>query len=80
MHLFLINHGPNLISLWIGKYDGLNGPGSENHMISPATWSEIGRETFLSSRTIPAAFTRALPNIATDWRLYNAESWSFWLQ
>jgi hypothetical protein len=80
MHLFLINHGPNLVSLWTGKYDGINDPGSENYLISARDWAEIGRETYSASRIIPSAFTRPLPNIATDRKLYNAEAWSFWFQ
>ncbi|KAG8739188.1 hypothetical protein FRC10_006052, partial [Ceratobasidium sp. 414] len=80
MHLFLLNHGPNLVSLWTGKYDGIVDSGTENYMISTADWAEIGQEMAAASHTIPSAFTRLLPNIATERRLYNAESWSFWFQ
>jgi hypothetical protein len=80
MHLFLLNHGPNLVFLWTGRYDGVDGPGCENYLISGSDWADIGRETYAASRTIPSAFIRPLPNIATDRKLYNAEAWSFWFQ
>lgn len=79
-HLFLLSHGPNMVALWTGKFDGISGPGSENYIISAADWAEIGRESFAASQSIPSAFIRPLPNIATSIKLYNAESWSFWLQ
>jgi hypothetical protein len=80
MHLFLINHGPNLVLLWTGGYDGIDDAGSENYLIPARDWAEIGRETYSASRTIPSAFIRPLPNIATSRKLYNAEAWSFWFQ
>ncbi|KAF8592922.1 hypothetical protein BDV93DRAFT_567159 [Ceratobasidium sp. AG-I] len=80
MHLFLLNHGPNLVSLWTDWYDGISGPGLEDYLISADDWADIGRETFVASVTLPDTFTRPLPNIATDRRLFNAESWSFWFQ
>jgi hypothetical protein len=78
LHLFLLNHGPNLVSLWIGTYSGISDPDDE-YLISADDWAAIGRETEESSKTLPAAFVRPLPNIATSWGLYNGESWSFWL-
>ncbi|KAG9121451.1 hypothetical protein FRC07_002590 [Ceratobasidium sp. 392] len=78
MHLFLLNHGPNLILLWKNKYDGINGAGRENYIIKPQVWAEIGRETEAANRSIPATFIRPLPNIQTSQHHYTAESWSFW--
>lgn len=80
MHLFLLNHGPNLVSLWTDRYDGISGPASEDYLISAGDWAEIGRETFTASATLPSTFIQPLPNIATDRRLFNAESWAFWFQ
>ena len=80
MHLFLLNHGPNLISLWTNCYNGISGPGTEDYLISAADWTEIGTKTFAASVTLPQAFTRPLPNFSTDRRFFNAESWAFWLQ
>lgn len=79
MHLFLLNHGPDLVSLWSNSYSGIDGSGAENYLLSPSVWAEIGRETEAATKLIPAAFIRPLPNIQTCWRLYCAESWSFWL-
>ncbi|QRW03842.1 Transposase family tnp2 [Ceratobasidium sp. AG-Ba] len=42
-------------------------------------WAEIGRETEAASASIPSYFTRPLPNINTQRRLYCGESWAFWL-
>jgi hypothetical protein len=79
MHLFLINHGPNLVSLWTNSFSGILDPGSCDYLISPADWTQIGLETEAATKLIPASFTRPLPNIRTNWSLYCAESWSFWL-
>ncbi|KAF8595661.1 hypothetical protein BDV93DRAFT_574581 [Ceratobasidium sp. AG-I] len=79
MHLFLLNHGPGLLSLWTNTYDGVRGAGSENYLISADDWDAIGRETEAATDLIPAKFIRRLPNIKTSLGLYCAESWSFWL-
>ncbi|QRV73589.1 Transposase family tnp2 [Ceratobasidium sp. AG-Ba] len=79
LHLWLLNHGPNLVSLWSGKHPGIANSGCEDYLISPADWAEIGRETEQATNSIPSAFSRSLPNIQTSPHLYCGESWSFWL-
>ncbi|CEL62283.1 hypothetical protein RSOLAG1IB_10347 [Rhizoctonia solani AG-1 IB] len=74
MHLFLLNHGPDLISIWIGTHSA----GLEAILLH-ADWVKIGAETEAATYLLPAAFIRPLPNIETGWSLYTAESWSFWL-
>jgi hypothetical protein len=79
LHLFLLNHGPGLVSLWINSCRGISDSGSEEYLISNSDWVAIGQETEEATKLIPAAFIRPLPNIQTSWRLYCGESWSFWL-
>lgn len=76
LHLFLLNHGPQLVSLWAGTY--VLGE-DDKYTLSAEVWIAIGLETFAASRTLPAAFGRPLPNIATSWGLYCGKSWCFWL-
>ncbi|KEP45465.1 transposase family Tnp2 protein, partial [Rhizoctonia solani 123E] len=76
LHLFLLNHGPELVSLWAGTYQlGDN----DEYVLIADDWTTIGLETVEASKTLPALFIRPLPNIATCWRLYCGESWCFWL-
>jgi hypothetical protein len=74
--LFLLNCGPQLVSLWAGTY--VLGE-DDKYTLSAKVWIAIGQETFVASRTLPAAFGGLLPNIATSWGLYCGESWCFWL-
>jgi hypothetical protein len=76
-HLFCENVIPNLVSLWTGKYKGLD-TGSEDYEIHPEIWEQIGLETKKSVAEIPAAFVRVLGNIAEDRLTFTAESWGFW--
>ncbi|KAG1743594.1 uncharacterized protein EDB91DRAFT_1236645 [Suillus paluster] len=62
MHLFLENIVPTLVNLWTGRFKGLD---------SDDIWEEIGAETVGAIKDIPAAFVRALGNIAHD-------PWGFW--
>jgi hypothetical protein len=78
MHLFLLNHGPELVALWTNSYKGIFDEGSGNYFISKSDWVQIGLETESATRLIPAAFIRPLPNIQTGRHLYCAEAWSFW--
>jgi hypothetical protein len=41
MHLFLINHGPELVALWTNKYKGISDEGMGNYFISQADWVAI---------------------------------------
>ncbi|KAG8692847.1 hypothetical protein FRC08_009492 [Ceratobasidium sp. 394] len=79
LHLFLLNHGPNLVSLWSGSYSRISDSGCENYLISRADWIAIGRETEASTNLLPSVFIRPLPNIQSSTHLYCGESWSFWL-
>ncbi|QRV73327.1 Transposase family tnp2 [Ceratobasidium sp. AG-Ba] len=79
LHLFLLNHVPDLITLWIGKHPSVTTAGCENYLISKADWEAIGRETEAATKLIPSYFSRKLPNIQIEWRLFCGESWSFWV-
>ncbi|CAE6504462.1 unnamed protein product [Rhizoctonia solani] len=79
MHLFLLNHGPDLLSLWIGSHNGLPDDGSNHRLISRADFILIGVETESATYLLPANFIRPLPNIESSRHLYTAESWCFWL-
>ncbi|QRV84316.1 Transposase family tnp2 [Ceratobasidium sp. AG-Ba] len=69
----------DLVSLWSSTDPAITDDGCEDYLISPADWAEIGRETEAASASIPSYFTRPLPNINTQRRLYCGESWAFWL-
>ncbi|KAG8738793.1 hypothetical protein FRC12_016562, partial [Ceratobasidium sp. 428] len=69
--------GPD--ALWTNTHDGVKNAGSGNYLISRADWAAIGRETEAATSLLPAEFIRPLLNIQTNQRLYNGESWSFWL-
>ncbi|KAB5587951.1 Transposase family Tnp2 protein [Ceratobasidium theobromae] len=76
LHLFLLNHRPELVELWAGT----KGPNNtSDYILTSQAWATIGHETEETSKTIPAAFVRPLPNIATCWASYCGESWCFWL-
>ncbi|QRV93204.1 hypothetical protein RhiJN_21257 [Ceratobasidium sp. AG-Ba] len=79
MHLIYENLVPNLIAHWTGTFKGLD-QGQEHYEISEAAWKAIGEETAAATRTIPARFVRAMPDIAADLSLYKAESYGFWIQ
>jgi hypothetical protein len=58
LHLFLINHGPELVSLWAGMHKGLGGnTGSEDYKLEAGDWAAIGLETEEANKTLPARFT-----------------------
>jgi hypothetical protein len=77
MHLFLENVVPTLVNLWTGRFKGLDS-GVENYEIPDDVWEEIGAETADAVKDIPAAFVRALGNIAHDRSNFTAEAWGFW--
>lgn len=79
MHLFLINHGPELVSLWTNSDKGINDTSSEDYLIFCVNWIAIGQETVNATNLIPATVIQPLPNIETNPQLYCADSWSFWL-
>ncbi|KAG2046473.1 hypothetical protein BDR06DRAFT_922829 [Suillus hirtellus] len=77
MHLFLENIAPMLVDLWTGRFKGLD-EGTEEYELAPHIWEEIGQETAAAVRDIPAAFVRALGNIASERSSFTAEAWGFW--
>ncbi|KIJ28975.1 hypothetical protein M422DRAFT_189099 [Sphaerobolus stellatus SS14] len=79
MHLLEENIKPMLVKLWTNNFKGLD-VGSGNYNIHEIIWEQIGLETFEATKTIPAAFCRALPNIASDKSSFTAETYSFWFQ
>ncbi|KAG9127551.1 hypothetical protein FRC07_012429 [Ceratobasidium sp. 392] len=79
LHLFLLNHVPDLITLWIGGHPLIPDAGCEHYLISKVDWVAIGRETEAATNLVPSLFCRRLPNIRTEWRLFCGESWSFWV-
>ncbi|QRW20459.1 Transposase family tnp2 [Rhizoctonia solani] len=56
LHLFLLNHGRELISLWTGSCHGIDDSGNKDYLISADDWAAIGLETKEASKTLPAAF------------------------
>ncbi|GAB1520630.1 hypothetical protein RhiTH_003712 [Rhizoctonia solani] len=79
LHLFLLNHGCELISLWTGSCHGIDDSGNKDYLISADNWAAIGLETKEASKTLPAAFIRPLPNIQTSQAVFCGETWAFWL-
>ncbi|QRW26138.1 Transposase family Tnp2 protein [Rhizoctonia solani] len=79
LHLFLLNHGRELISLWTGSCHSIDDSGNEDYLISADDWAAIGLETKEASKTLPAAFIRPLPNIQTSQAVFCGETWAFWL-
>ncbi|KAF8755894.1 Transposase family tnp2 [Rhizoctonia solani] len=79
MHLFLLNHGPALFSLWTNTHSGISDSGREQYLISHSDLVLIGTETVGATNLIPAKFIRPFPNIESSRHLYTSELWSFWL-
>lgn len=77
MHLLFENVVKNLVYMWMGKFKGLDA-GSEEYIIPPAIWKEIGQETVDAVKDIPSAFVRSLGNLAEDSSYFMAEGWAFW--
>jgi hypothetical protein len=77
MHLLWENILPTLVNLWTGRFKGL-GEGTGGYMIQKYIWDLIGEETAAATASIPAGFSRAIPDIASERRLFTAEAWGFW--
>lgn len=77
MHLFLENHGKNLVALWTGRYKNMD-EGKELYIFPSAVWDVIGKETAVAGSTVPSSFGRRTPNIATEQHIFTAEDWGFW--
>jgi hypothetical protein len=61
----------------MGRYKGLN-KGSGSYEIPTEIRLEVGSETTLAVKNIPAAFVRVLTNFVEDRTHFAAESWAFW--
>ncbi|CAE6473902.1 unnamed protein product [Rhizoctonia solani] len=80
MHLFLLNHCKELVSLWAGTHTGLgDDPGTGSFIIPFDDWCEVGRETEEATKYLASSFIRPLPNIQTHFDCYIAEHWAFWI-
>lgn len=77
MHLFLENHGKNLVALWTGWYKNMD-EGKELYVFPSTVWDVIGKETVMAGSTIPSLFGHRTPNIATEQYIFTAEDWGFW--
>ncbi|KAF8749506.1 Transposase family tnp2 [Rhizoctonia solani] len=56
MHLFLLNHGPALVLLWVGTHPGISDAGSGYYLLLRAVWTAIGIETEEATYLLPARF------------------------
>lgn len=79
MHLMYENIIPMLVEMWTGAIT-FPDDDNEEYWIPKKIWEMVGKETEISSKTIPAFFCRTLPDIASNQGLFIAESWSFWFQ
>ena len=78
MHAICINLMRALVTLWHGKFKGLDA-GSGDYIIPADIWDTIGEETHSSNHWMPAAFVSSLPNINTDFGNFTAEALAFWM-
>lgn len=76
-HLFAENIIPNFLDIWTGRFKAMD-MGDEDYEIDGNVWQEIGRETAMAVKNIPASFVRSLGNIAEDRSTFTAESYAFW--
>jgi hypothetical protein len=77
MHLLFENIIPMLICLWKGNFREVDNT-QQPYVISEEDWEDIGRLTVESNRSIPASFSRPIPNIHEDLNLFTAEAYAFW--
>ncbi|KAF8675268.1 Transposase family tnp2 [Rhizoctonia solani] len=63
MHLFLLNHGPALVSLWVGTHPGISNAGSGYYLLLRAVWTTIGIETEEATYLLPASILKCLLNL-----------------
>jgi hypothetical protein len=81
MHLLFEHMIPMLIQFWKGQYapwKTKNLDRNQPYVISDKDWEDIGILTSQASNTIPATFSRALPNLHTEQYLYIAETYCVW--
>jgi hypothetical protein len=82
MHMLYEHLVPMLISFWKGAYKPWKAKGLDHgqpYVIPDAKWEEIGKLTAESSKTIPGAFCRALPDIHKEEHHYIAETYAVWM-
>ena len=77
MHLIWSNLIVNLIHLWTAKFKDLDHD-DQDYVLMPTVWQAIGEATFNSGKTIPAAFSSRVPNIASEKAHMIAETYSIW--
>jgi hypothetical protein len=77
MHLIWTNLIPNLIRFWTGKFKDISHE-DEGYMLAPTVWEAIGEATTNAGKTIPAAFSSRVPNIASEKEQMIAETHSIW--
>lgn len=80
MHLMYENIIQTLVNSWTGASLFPDTEEDEEYFLQKSIWEEIGKETERATKTIPAYFCRALPNICTNPGLFIAETWAFWFQ
>lgn len=77
MHLFCENNIPNLVSLWMGRFKGLDDD-DEPFVIPARAWVSIAEETSAAVKTIPAEFVGVIPDIIKAREFFTADIWAFW--
>jgi hypothetical protein len=75
MHLIWSNLIVNLIHLWTGEFKGLDHD-DQDYVLMPIIWQAIGKVTYNAGKTIPAAFTSRVLNIASEKAHMIAETYS----
>ncbi|RDX41077.1 hypothetical protein OH76DRAFT_1301486, partial [Lentinus brumalis] len=74
MHQIWENLIPNLVDLWTDNFKELD-LSDAPFRIPPDAWEAIGADCSASGNTIPSAFGRRVPNIATTRTEFTAEAW-----
>ncbi|KAG8718555.1 hypothetical protein FRC09_012480 [Ceratobasidium sp. 395] len=73
MHMIWINLVPQLVNLWIGKFNKI-GEGKEKYRISSGPYSKLGDICSNSGLTIPTSFGCCVPHLSKH-STFTAESW-----
>ena len=68
---------PNLTLLWTSKFNDLD-HNQEDYVLAPSALDAIGKATFDAGKTIPAAFSSQIPNIALEKAQMIVETYSIW--
>ena len=77
MHLIWANLIPNLIRFWTGEFKKISHD-NEGYMLAPTVWEAIGEATAKAGKTVPAAFSARVPNIASEKAQMIAKTHSIW--